>query len=318
MSGAYRPCTNTSRSMKPLLILLALTATAATAQTSATYRVTFESTWSAATHPAAFPSNAHFSPLVGATHDASVSFWTEGALATPGIEAMAERGQNAMLVQELTDAGAATGVVVDGPGLNTSPGTAERQILVSSDHPLVTLVTMLAPSPDWFVGVHGVDLRDGAGWTDRLVVPLRVADAGTDSGVSYGSPDADTQPRAPVTLQTQAPFADGTPVGTLTFECLTPAASDDGADPAGFALSPAAPNPARRSASLTLTLDRPQSVSVRVLDALGRTVAVLADGPQSAGHLALRLDTAGLAAGVYTVVAAGETAHAAQRVSVVR
>ncbi len=76
------------------LLLCALIAAPASAQSSAEYRVSFESSWSAATHPAGFPDNAHFSPLVGATHDATVSYWEPGATATSGIEAMAERGQN--------------------------------------------------------------------------------------------------------------------------------------------------------------------------------------------------------------------------------
>ena len=36
---------------------------------TASYRVTFEATWSAATHPSMFPATPHFSGLVGATHE---------------------------------------------------------------------------------------------------------------------------------------------------------------------------------------------------------------------------------------------------------
>ena len=45
------------------------------------YTVEFESTWSANTHPTDFPSNPHFSGLVGGTHDNSVTFWETGQLA---------------------------------------------------------------------------------------------------------------------------------------------------------------------------------------------------------------------------------------------
>jgi hypothetical protein len=47
---------------------------------SATYGVTFESTWSETTHPTDFPQFdlAHFSPLVGATHNADAVFWADG------------------------------------------------------------------------------------------------------------------------------------------------------------------------------------------------------------------------------------------------
>ena len=40
-----------------------------TAGGDARYRVTFQATWSAETHPTNFPANPHFSGLVGATHN---------------------------------------------------------------------------------------------------------------------------------------------------------------------------------------------------------------------------------------------------------
>ncbi len=304
------------------LLLTCLLGVAASATAQTTYRVTFESTWSAATHPAgfpagSFPTGAHYSALVGTSHSAAVAFWASGGLASPGIEAMAERGQNSLLVQEMAAAMAAARAGTVGPGLPTSPGSVSTEITVTDAHPLVTLVTMLAPSPDWFVGVHGLDLRVGGAWPATVTVPLAVYDAGTDSGAMYESADIDTQPREPVSLLGSAPFVAGAAVGTFTFTRLTTAAGDD-SDAGAFALGAPAPNPARGGTQLALRLDRPQAVTVRVLDALGRTVATLADGPQAAGALALRLDTRALAAGVYTVVAEGETARATRRVSVVR
>ncbi len=302
--------------MRPLL-LTCLIGLATSASSQTTYRVTFESTWSAATHPTGFPTNAHFSALVGTSHSAAVVFWSPGDLASPGIEAMAERGQNSLLVQEFTAAMAAARPGSVGPALPVSPGTVSTEITVTDAHPLVTLVTMLAPSPDWFVGVHGLDLRVDGAWPGSVTVPLAVYDSGTDSGASYTAPDIDTQPREPIALLASAPFAAGAPVGSFTFTRLT-TASEDETDADAFALGAPAPNPARGGTSLTLTLDRPQSVTVRVLDALGRLVAVLTDGPQPGGTVALSLDTSAFASGVYTVVAEGETARDVRRVSVVR
>src|SRR5262245_10923006 len=64
----------------------------ATVDCVASYTVTFTSTWSASSHPVDFPANAHFSGLIGATHDDRVRFWREGELASAGIQAMAELG----------------------------------------------------------------------------------------------------------------------------------------------------------------------------------------------------------------------------------
>ena len=66
-------------------------------------------------------------------------------------------------------------------------------------------------------------------------------------------------------------------------------------------------------------MDRTQAVRVEVLDLLGRSVAVLHDGPVVAGSaLPVRIAAAGLPAGVYVVRAAGESFSLTERVTVVR
>ncbi len=57
---------------------------------TARYEVIFNSTWSRSTHPIQFPSGAHYSGLIGGTHNTQFSMWMPGALATAGIEQMAE------------------------------------------------------------------------------------------------------------------------------------------------------------------------------------------------------------------------------------
>ena len=79
-----------------------------------------------------------------------------------------------------------------------------------------------------------------------------------------------------------------------------------------------APNPVVRAARVTLTLAETAHATVRVLDALGRTVAVLADHTLAAGPHTLTLDAARLPAGVYAVVATVGGAQSVTRVTVVR
>lgn len=67
----------------------------------------------------------------------------------------------------------------------------------------------------------------------------------------------------------------------------------------GAALSLSGPNPF--SASTRLTASARGTARVTVLDALGREVAVLHDGPLAGGRAVLTLDGAALAPGVYTV-----------------
>lgn len=61
------------------------------------------------------------------------------------------------------------------------------------------------------------------------------------------------------------------------------------------------PNPASAGAELGFTLGTAGTVSVSLYDANGRSVAVLADGYRAAGRHTLRIDTDGLALGVYHV-----------------
>jgi len=83
---------------------------------------------------------------------------------------------------------------------------------------------MLAPSPDWFVGVNGAMLLGDDGvFIDTLTIDLLLYDAGTDNGQEYNSADEDTQPKSPISLvnsfPSQTPFIDGEPiVGQLVIE----------------------------------------------------------------------------------------------------
>jgi hypothetical protein len=75
----------------------------------------------------------------------------------------------------------------------------------SAAHSLLNLVSMIAPSLDWFVGVHGVDLRPGGQWIDTLALELAPCDAGTDSGTTYTSPNAEPAIHKPITTLASAP-----------------------------------------------------------------------------------------------------------------
>jgi len=80
---------------------------------------------------------------------------------------------------------------------------------------------MIAPSPDWFVGVSRVPLFENDQWVDRVTVEAQPYDAGTDSGTTYLSPDDDSNPQDPIAEITGYPFeSSGTvaPLGTFTFE----------------------------------------------------------------------------------------------------
>ena len=53
---------------------------------------------------------------------------------------------------------------------------------------------MIAPSPDWIIGISALRLCRGAGWLKKYHTNLTAYDCGTDSGVSYTSPNATENP----------------------------------------------------------------------------------------------------------------------------
>ncbi|MYH28681.1 MAG: hypothetical protein F4018_12180 [Acidobacteria bacterium] len=177
--------------------------TAGQCPASATYGVTFRATWDAASHGNSppFPSGAHFSRVVGTTHVEEASFWSSGGIATDGIEIMAETGAVDVLCDEVqaeVGSGRANGCIRGQEGSFRSPGTVTLSFEADEGFPFLTLVSMIAPSPDWFVGVDGIGLREGECWASRIEMDLAGYDAGTDSGATFTAPNADVTPHEPI------------------------------------------------------------------------------------------------------------------------
>lgn len=240
-----------------LAFALAGAATAQSDGSFAIYRATFDATWSEATHPGTYPSGAHFSGPVGATHVAGHHFWEEGGIASPGMELMAEIGSKATLLQEV-DVAIQAGLAAD-PIDRTgwvAPGERAFNFRVTKEFPAVTVVAMVAPSPDWFIGVDGVELFQGGRWVDSITVPLVVWDAGTDSGANFNSGNQNTNPQDPIALQDGGPFFAGGPaLGTLTIERKRSSlVFGSGINPAGSLTVEGEP---QLGNELTITLDDP-------------------------------------------------------------
>ncbi len=191
------------------------------ANSTAQYMVTFEGLWSSATHPNAYPSNAHFSPFIGLSHNSNASFFSLGSAASPGVKNMAETGGTSPLDSELDL------LIQAGSGLEKiqgnvfdSPGSSSATFTIDAHHPLVTITSMIAPSPDWFVAIKNVNLYENCQWVDQKEVTVVVYDAGTDSGSDFTSDDSATAPAESISLIGGPPLAEsGTiaPMGKMTF-----------------------------------------------------------------------------------------------------
>jgi hypothetical protein len=194
---------------------------------TARYQVVFNASWSRETHPEEFPASAHWSALVGGVHNSAVHFWRAGETASEGIRLMAERGRQSNLLEEVNAAISAgtADFTLAGGGIGVSPGSVSLTFPQSMrrDFPLVTLCSMVAPSPDWFVAVDSLSLIENGEWAKEKTATLFGYDAGTDSGATFTSPDIVTVPRGVVTRFTGFPaLVNGeiVPFGTFTFTRL--------------------------------------------------------------------------------------------------
>jgi len=78
-----------------------------------------------------------------------------------------------------------------------SPGQTEATLEFTQEFSQFIFVSMIAPSPDWFVTGEANLFIEGQ-WVDQVVLDVISFDAGTDSGNSFTAVDSDTNPNQPV------------------------------------------------------------------------------------------------------------------------
>ncbi len=187
----------------------------------AVYRVEFAGafTTDALAAGVGVPGGAHFTTLIGAVHNQGVVFWERGGLASAGTEVMAETGGTGQLRSEVMAAGQdVLGTISQGPGGGATPA-ASFVVKASGEHASVTLASMVAPSPDWFVGVSGLPLLDADGhWEHQIKVDLFPYDAGTEDGERFSLSNDATVPHVEITSLRDAGLFYGAPLATLQLE----------------------------------------------------------------------------------------------------
>jgi len=152
------------------------------------------------------PTNPHYSSMVAWT-------WSDGSLlnnsvSSTGAQALAETGATDTFISELNSysftpsstslMAAQKLTVMAGTGQSAANPNTKRmfenfRMMVSTTFPKVGMMTMIAPSPDWYAYAHD-DLYDGSSWHTKAIT-LVAWDAGTDSGPTYTSVDNATSPK---------------------------------------------------------------------------------------------------------------------------
>ena len=191
----------------------------------AEYSVTFTGAWTTAA-ATEVPAGAHFSPLIGGVHNDQVTFLEDGGMASAGVESMAEIGGTTTLSSEVEASTNALSVLHRSGNINPT-ASATLTASLTTDHPRVTLLTMIAPSPDWFVGVSGLSLLDGNGdWVESHTVDLYAWDAGTEDGTEFSLSNAETDPHGVITSLRGVGKFTNEKIATLTFTRGTVTSTD--------------------------------------------------------------------------------------------
>ena len=160
---------------------------------SATYDITFNANWTQENNGRALPPGAHFTTMHGTTHNDAYTMWQAGALASPGVERVAETGIGTTLTQTEIAARRNAGMA-DAPITVSrlgAVGSSTARFTASRTHPLLSTISMVAPTSDWFVGVSSYSLLDSEDqWINSATIDLRVYDAGTEQDTILFSLDS--------------------------------------------------------------------------------------------------------------------------------
>lgn len=177
----------------------------------ATYEIQFKNHWNKADH-VAFPDNAHFSPIVAVAHTEKFQLFSLGNLATPGFEDLAELGRTGKILTEIEAAmkkGKISTVQVSEALYPKRDGNdLSMRITVTADHDLISFASMIAPSPDWIVGVDALDTFKDGKFIDAAEFELFAINGGTEEGDFAGNfsiSNSPTEPREPISTLDHIP-----------------------------------------------------------------------------------------------------------------
>ena len=182
------------------------------------YEVTFQTRWTEARHPAHYIRTAHFSaPVIWVGKSNPV--FSLGKRASLGLEDMAETGRTRDLKKELEDLleiGNLSHYEI-GERVET-PDSFSFEVRVSRDNPVISLVSMIAPSPDWFVAIEGLNLLEDGRWTQEKTIQTLVLDAGTENGLEFKITNEETNPQGVIAELTDIPSRSLPPFAFVEFK----------------------------------------------------------------------------------------------------
>ena len=169
----------------------------------ASYRVVLETKWSS---PAfTVPTGVHITNIIGMVHAQDTFLWKQGSIATLGLENVAEVGNNTRMGLELDTIilkqKALSKFSIFPPLIN---GSVEFPLTFTTTFSYFSFASMIAPSPDWFMGISNYNLIQNNKWVEDITLDVLVYDAGTEEGDVFGYSNPATIPQQNIVLLTPA------------------------------------------------------------------------------------------------------------------
>ncbi len=255
---------------KNLFLIILLFFITTYSQSVAKYNITFTSVWNSTDH-GTLPGSAHWSNLIGSNHSTPNELFEMGTMASQGVEDVAETGSNTAFRSEINTSITATNSeqLIEMSSVGTATGAVTiMDVEISEQYPLLSLISMIAPSPDWIIGINSYDLRQGGDWIASASIDLFPYDAGTEEGTGYSISNSPTDPQENITsLVNIAPFNDQR-IGYFTITLLSVLGIEDEILNDKIKIYP---NPSNGLISFSNTLGNPIN-KFEVYDLLGKQV----------------------------------------------
>ena len=93
------------------------------------------------------------------------------------------------------------------------------RVQVTSDFSKVSFITMVAPSPDWFIGIDSLDMCNNGTWRESWNVTMSPPyDAGTEEGEAFSTNNVATNPHVnifQITNNTEGAFKNDKPIKSM-------------------------------------------------------------------------------------------------------
>ena len=84
------------------------------------------------------------------------------------------------------------------PPIAQGVGRTQTSFRVDGKHSMISFISKIIPSPDWFIGLDSLNLCKDGSWIESVEMEVDLLDGGTDNGFTFTSPNYPTMPPSPV------------------------------------------------------------------------------------------------------------------------